>query len=327
MNPAGVHPVVSVVIPTRDRWSLLNRALGTALAQVGVDLEVIVVDDGSSDGTPSRLRAAAHPRVRLVARPQSMGVAEARNLAIGMARGEWLAFLDDDDVWAPDKLRRQLDAAGPGVSFVYTGALVIDGAGRVTGVRRTAGVDELEPGLFETNLVGTPSGVMARTDLLRRLGGFDRAFGILADWDLWIRLMGMGRVAVCEEALIGYTQHPANMHLADPDKLRVELDALRAKHREACELRGVELGGLAFTRWLVGRYRAAGMRSEAARLYLGIGLRYRSPRDVLRAIGLMLGEPAMRLARGGAPRTSVDTPVTEPEWLLALRSRGDQAFG
>src|SRR2546421_12955356 len=101
-------PEATVIIPTRDRWPLLAVTLCGALAQEGVTLEVIVVDDGSVDQTPRRLAEVIDERVRVIRHPSSRGVAAARNSAIAAARGEWLAFLDDDDLWAPHKLRIQL---------------------------------------------------------------------------------------------------------------------------------------------------------------------------------------------------------------------------
>ena len=103
-------PAVSVVIPTRDRWPLLATTLASALGQDGVALEVVVVDDGSATAAPV-VPPFDDPRVRIARNDRSLGVAGARNRGIEAARGEWIAFLDDDDVWAPAKLRRQLDAA------------------------------------------------------------------------------------------------------------------------------------------------------------------------------------------------------------------------
>src|SRR5439155_20114090 len=106
-------PEVSVVIPRRNRWPLLAaHALPSALCQEEVELEVIVVDDGSTDGTPSRLELLADSRLHVRPLEKSRGVAAARNAGIEEARGEWIAFLDDDDLWSPRKLRTHVDALG-----------------------------------------------------------------------------------------------------------------------------------------------------------------------------------------------------------------------
>ena len=96
-------PRVTVVIPTRDRWSLLPGALESALSQRGVAVDVVVADDGSTTAPPAEVRRSGVEVVRL---ETSGGIAAARNAAIVRATGEWVAFLDDDDIWAPDKLRR-----------------------------------------------------------------------------------------------------------------------------------------------------------------------------------------------------------------------------
>src|SRR4051794_9011163 len=102
-------PEVSVVIPTRDRRHLLETTLAAALNQREVDYEVIVVDDGSGDGTATELAAIGDPRLRVLRNGASQGVSAARNRAIAEARAPWIAFLDDDDVWSPELLRRQLE--------------------------------------------------------------------------------------------------------------------------------------------------------------------------------------------------------------------------
>src|SRR5437867_300620 len=123
---------VSVVIPTRNRQRLLRRALGSVLAQRQVDIEVLVVDEASEDGTADFVRAIADPRVVLVRHDAPRGVAAARNAGLARARAPWVAFLDDDDVWAPTKLALQLAAApAVGASWVCVGAVVVNEALRI----------------------------------------------------------------------------------------------------------------------------------------------------------------------------------------------------
>ena len=124
----ALPPTVTVVIPTRDRVRLLtSHALPSALSQEGVVLEVIVVDDGSSDGTEESVAAIQDERLSLVRHEQPRGVSAARNTGIAAARGEWLAFLDDDDLWSPLKVSRQLEtAAAVGARWVYAASLVVD---------------------------------------------------------------------------------------------------------------------------------------------------------------------------------------------------------
>ena len=117
---------VSVVIPTHNRSALLSRTLRSALRQVRVDFEVIVVDEASNDDTPALLSALDDRRVRVLRHEIPRGLSAARNHGAEHARAEWLAFLDDDDLWAPDKLFRQVSAAREtGREWAYTGSVNI----------------------------------------------------------------------------------------------------------------------------------------------------------------------------------------------------------
>ena len=99
-------PEVSVVVPTHNRSGLLAQTLHSVLWQRGVDLEVLVVDDGSADDTAEMVAGLADPRIRLLRHDHPQGVSAARNRGVAAASGRWLAFCDDDDLWAPDKLAR-----------------------------------------------------------------------------------------------------------------------------------------------------------------------------------------------------------------------------
>ena len=120
-------PDVSVILPTRDRSRQLARALGSALAQRDVTLEVLIVDDGSTDDTDRILSRISDPRVRRRRNDAPEGVSAARNIAISDARGRWIAFLDDDDVWAPSKLASQMDVMRTnGRTWSYAGEVIVD---------------------------------------------------------------------------------------------------------------------------------------------------------------------------------------------------------
>jgi len=106
----SVPAAVTVVVPTRDRRALLERSLGTVLDQTGVDLAVLVVDDGSNDDTAEWAARVDDSRVSAVSHATPLGVAAARNTGIERAATPWIAFLDDDDLWAPTKLAEQLAA-------------------------------------------------------------------------------------------------------------------------------------------------------------------------------------------------------------------------
>ena len=202
---------VSVVVPTRNRAALLPIAVRSVLAQTYSDFELIVVDDASEDETPQVLRSLSDPRVRRVRRDRSGGGAQARNEAIASATGEFVAFLDDDDEWLPDKLASQLAlfaSADPRVGVVYSSYSVVDRAsGRVLGRKVAEARGDLSNALLERNVVGATSCVMARRECLRSSGGFDAALPSFQDYDLWIRLSRAAWFDFVDRDLLTYYEH------------------------------------------------------------------------------------------------------------------------
>ncbi len=282
---------LSVVIPTRNRWPFLRRALASALAQRDVALEVLVVDDGSTDDSAERAEALSDPRVTVL-RQSRRGVATARNLGIEQARGAWVALLDDDDLWAPDKCRRQLDAlAERDAQVAYTSQVVTDGALAFKRVMQAPDPDRVGETLLGSNTIGTPSSVLASREALLAIGGFDPALSVLADWDAWLKLCRGRRAAACHETLTAYVEHDANLHVVDTDAVLREFALLRRRHGA--------LGDVDWWRWIASSHRRAGRRVRAARAYLRTGVRSRSGRDLARALAVLGGERTM--ARLGTP--------------------------
>ena len=207
---------VSVVVPTRNRSALLTMSLRSALRQQHVDFEVIVVDDASTDGTQAVLAAIGDPRIRVIRHDSPQGVSIARNHGTAAARAEWVAFLDDDDLWAPDKLALQLQAArDSGASWVYVGHVNINMDYQVTGGAPPLAPDVLVEQLPRHNVVpGGCSGVMVSKRALTRAGHFDPRFQPLADWDLWLRLAQTGVPGCVSQPLVAYRLHGEQMSLS-----------------------------------------------------------------------------------------------------------------
>lgn len=320
-------PEVTVVIPTRDRSTLVTtHALPSALAQEGVAFEVIVVDDGSSDGTAAAVASLADPRVRLLRHEAARGVSAARNTGIASARGEWLAFLDDDDLWSPGKLERQLAAArSEGASWTYARAIVVGANAEPLYSHPLPDGATIAEALESGNVVpGGPSNVVARTDLVREVGGFDETLGQGEDWDVWLRLARAGRPAVCDEVLVATLTHgERSIFRYRPDAL-ADIERMLAKHRPVT--RADRLGA---AQWLAGQHRLGGSRLRAAATYLRAGLAYRSPGNVAAAFGALGGEPGIRLVsrlllrlRGSSHLEQTRAPVVlEPPWLARYRTR------
>jgi glycosyltransferase involved in cell wall biosynthesis len=316
---------VTVVIPTRDRWSLLSRtALRAAVAQSGVDLEIIVVDDGSSEEAPDDLPGLDDPRVRRVRHVEPRGVAAARNAGLREARGEWIAFLDDDDVWSPQKLRRQIDAVRAAEArFAYAGAIWVERDGlRLLYGHKPPRAESLARELLRWNVLwGGGSNVLAAADLLHSLGGFDERLFQLADWDLWIRLARAAPAAVVDEVLVALLVHRDSMLLVDRRDVFAEFDYLRAKHREVGEQEGTEPDRARFARWAAAGYLRAGRRRAAARTYVRGAV---APGNVLRAAAAFLGPSAFAALserRGSVPGAlgEGERVARAPEWLGLYR--------
>jgi glycosyltransferase involved in cell wall biosynthesis len=201
------------------------------LWQDDIDMEVIVVDDGSSDATEEILLQIADERVRIVRHDRPKGVSKARNRGITESRGEWVAFLDDDDLWAPDKLALQLRAAEETGSFwVYTGAVKIDERERIIGGVPPPPPDTLVPRLPRWSLVpGGCSGVIVARNELSAAGEFDPELVNLADWDLWIRLGARGPAACVPDPLVGYRLHSGQASL-DVDLILREVELIDGRY-------------------------------------------------------------------------------------------------
>ena len=249
-------PDVSVVVPTRNRPHLLRLSLFSALRQRGADVEVIVVDDASTDDTAAMVSNVADRRVRLLRQTSRGGVSATRNRGIEEASGEWIAFLDDDDLWAPEKLMLQLESATrAGRTWAYTGDVNVDDDLRVLSAFRPPTPEQVMEALPRYNPV--PSGasnIIVRADALAAVGPFDPDLRRTEDWDLWIRMARTGPPACVSRPLVGYRFHTDNIAadtraiVEEPDLLASRYDipvdraAMRRRAAWAC-LRAGDRGG------------------------------------------------------------------------------------
>jgi glycosyltransferase involved in cell wall biosynthesis len=198
----STSPPVSVVIPTRDRRAFVLEAVASVLAQRGCDCEVIVVDDGSEDGTAAALEGLGS-RVRCIRQPAA-GVSAARNHGARLARGEWLAFLDSDDLWKPGKLAAQLafHQREPTVPVSHTEETWVRDGVRVNPCRHHS---KPEGDIFLPSLrrcLVSPSAVMIRRVLFEQAGGFDESLPVCEDYDLWLRLSLRVPIGLIHEPLV-----------------------------------------------------------------------------------------------------------------------------
>lgn len=234
-------PAVSVVIPAWNRRETLRASVESVLRQTFTDFELIVVDDGSTDGTMEAIADLADPRLRRLQTPHNMGASGARNLGIRAARGEWVAFQDSDDEWLPRKLEKQMarvEAAGPEVVACYTGMLRPwrpSGQGARTDLLYLPhiSVPQVEGDLSRTilarSLVSTQM-LMARRAALLQIGGFDEAMPALVDWELTIRLSRLGRFLLVDEPLVIQSFSENSLTHDEERRLRAQLRILEKHH-------------------------------------------------------------------------------------------------
>ncbi|MFO1061257.1 MAG: glycosyltransferase family A protein [Dongiaceae bacterium] len=197
--------LVSVVIPAFNRRRTIERAIASAAAQSHAALEIIVVDDHSSDGTADFVRSMGCSRpVRVIEQPDNRGAPEARNAGLAAARGAFVAFLDSDDEWRSDKIARQLarlGECGEAYGACYSGSRCLAEDGHLTYAMRPTGEGDLRRALLQYNVIGSTSTMLARRDALLAVGGFTPGLSACQDWDLWLRLAERTRFACVPDPL------------------------------------------------------------------------------------------------------------------------------
>jgi len=220
-------PAVSVLMGVRDGAAWLPEAIRSVLGQTLADLELIVVDDGSTDATPTQLAAVRDPRLVVEGQARA-GLAVALNRALGRARGPLVARLDADDLALPTRLERQRAylQAHPDVGLLGTAARLIDESGRDVGVIRPPEDDRaIRRALIRRNPF-VHSSVMLRRALAASAGGYDTSFPVAQDYDLWLRLSATTRMANLPEPLVVRRLVAGRVTAArDDERLRAEARA------------------------------------------------------------------------------------------------------
>jgi glycosyltransferase involved in cell wall biosynthesis len=217
-----MNPAVSVIIPTYNRGSLL-AAVESVLAQHGSHFELIVVDDGSTDGSCGQLERIDECKrgITRMLRTKHRGVAAARNAGIAIAAAPLVAFLDSDDLWAPDKLARQIEfmRLNPRCMISQTGELWIRNGKRVNpGMRHLKRAGDIFVDSLRTCLI-SPSASIVRTAYLREIGGFDEDLIAAEDYDLWLRILAKHEAGLIDEPLV-------TRHAGHPDQLSATVPAI-----------------------------------------------------------------------------------------------------
>ena len=222
MTITAPEELISIVIPAYNAASTLRETLASASRQTHEAIEIIVVDDGSTDGVFAVAQgiAATEPRLRIV-RQENRGVAAARNRGIALARGAWVATLDADDLWRPDKLSRQLDSArrsNAATGFVYCWSRDIDADGRVwrDGPRPTAD-GRVALRLLADNFCNS-SALLLRRDAALAVGGYNEQLRRCEDVQFQLRLARSFPAAVAPAYLVGYRKREGSLS-SDPEAM------------------------------------------------------------------------------------------------------------
>ena len=194
------QPNISVIIPTYNRAHILPRALDSVLAQTQLPIEIIVVNDGSTDGTKSVL--SNYPGLKIIDQQHS-GVSAARNIGLEHTNGEWIAFLDSDDEWLPEKLEQQWAAICNDDKLIcHTEEIWIRNGQRVNPMKKHQKYGEY---IYEKCLplcVISPSSVMIHQSVFNDIGVFDESLEVCEDYDLWLRICAKYPTLFIDEPLI-----------------------------------------------------------------------------------------------------------------------------
>jgi glycosyltransferase involved in cell wall biosynthesis len=309
----------TVVVPTRNRPELLSVGLRSIFAQRDVNLEIIVIDDGSRRVLSHDCPEVRDPRVRVIRNEESRGPAEARNQGIAAAANEWLAFCDDDDLWAPTKLARQLRLLHEtNRRWCYSGTVIVDSALRVVGGGRAPEPQWAHEALLSACVIpGSCSSVIVHASALHDAGLFDPTFNQLEDWDLWIRLSRTAGLAASDDyPAVAYRLHGENRTTAAHEALK-DFKLIKDRYDPDNDAAGRDLA--LFHRWSAWAPLLGGQRWLAARAYL---------RAVRAGDLTSLGRTAIALTQPLSRAVVRRLTQADPEyqklaeaWLLAYRQK------
>lgn len=212
---------VSVIITTFNSMRFFPETLASVLRQTFSDIEVIVVDDGSSDQISDWITSVEDSRIVFHSQVNE-GVSSARNKGINLARGEYVAFLDGDDLWVPTKLEKQVKLLDlrQEVGLVHTWLALMDESSRLSGRVMKPDVEgNIWQEIVESNMIACSS-VMVRRTFLDAVGTFDPQLLVAEDWDLWIRFAASYPISVIKEPLVQYRIHHSSKSKRYPEMVK-----------------------------------------------------------------------------------------------------------
>ncbi|MFB5662615.1 glycosyltransferase family 2 protein [Alteribacillus sp. HJP-4] len=218
MNTSGLKELISVIIPTRNREKLLSQAVNSVLQQTHEHLELIIVDEASDDGTEEYIKSIDDQRIHYIRHDQPKGGNIARNNGFKQAAGDYIAFLDDDDIWSRKKLEKQYAAMKkhPDAGMVSCNNLVFNEKGSILrqssrGSNKYYSQKEALQKILIDNFIGGASFPLIRRECLEKVNGFREHLKSAQETDLYVRIIHAGYgVFICEDPLILYRVHSNN---------------------------------------------------------------------------------------------------------------------
>ncbi len=205
----GLNDKVSVIIPTYNRSELLIKAIGSLENQSHQNMEIIIIDDFSTDDTAEVVKEMTDERIIYLRHDTNKGGSAARNTGIQRATGDFIGFLDSDDQWLPGKLEKQLKKfkEQPDVGVIYTGVQVVNENNEPTRkiIPECRGI--ILSKLFESNCIDTTSSVLVKKEILDEVNGFDEKLPSCQDWDLYIRLAQVTQFDFVKDSMVLFYHH------------------------------------------------------------------------------------------------------------------------
>ncbi len=225
---------VSVIIPTYNRVKLLNNSVASVLSQTYRDFELLVIDDCSTDNTSDFLSNIADKRVRCIKNTSNKGITATRNIALSNANGKYIAFLDDDDEWMPDKLEKQINLmenSSKGLGCIYTGCNLVDAEDNrfnqtTVPHYRIRILNEL---LLENFII--TSSTLIKADCFETVGMFDESMPFAEDYDMWIRIAQEFEFDFVRSPLVNYRIHRNSISFNN-NAIIIGLERLLTKHEK-----------------------------------------------------------------------------------------------
>lgn len=235
-------PLVSVIMNVRNGAAYLRDALGSLMAQSFSDWELIVWDDRSTDASAEIVCEYRDPRIRYFLSPEETPLGKARENAIREASGEWLAFLDQDDIWMPRKLEQQMALVADGVGIIYGRAVLFDS--RRGNLRDYDYMHEFEPlpegdifiHLFHDACFIAMSSAMLRRSAVEEVGGIPEPIQVVPDYYLYIAIARRYRARAVQGVVCRYRVHPGSMLASRSHRLRLHIEPIAIIERWATEL-------------------------------------------------------------------------------------------